>query len=39
MEGAPFPSPFIEGAKAVQLVEASHRSDRERRWIELPLLG
>jgi len=38
MEGAPFPSPFIEGAKAVQLVEASHRSDRERRWVELPPL-
>ena len=37
-EGAPFPSPFIEGAKAVQLVALSHRSDRERRWIEVPRL-
>ena len=38
-EGAPFASPFIEGAKDVQLAEASYRSDRERRWIELPRLA
>jgi len=38
-EGTPFPSPFIEGAKAVRLVELSHRSDRERRWIDIPPLG
>jgi hypothetical protein len=38
VEGAPFPSPFIEGAKAVQLAELSHRSDRERRWIDIPAL-
>jgi predicted dehydrogenase len=37
-EGAPFASPFIEGAKDVQLAEASYRSDRERRWIDLPPL-
>jgi predicted dehydrogenase len=36
---APFPSPFIEGAKDVQLAEASYRSARERRWIDLPPLG
>ena len=36
--GAPFASPFIEGAKDVQLAEASYRSDRERRWIDLPEL-
>jgi predicted dehydrogenase len=38
LEGAPFPSPFIEGAKDVQLAEASYRSDRERRWIDIPAL-
>jgi predicted dehydrogenase len=38
-EGSPFPSPFIEGAKGVQLAELSHRSHRERRWIELPPLA
>jgi len=37
-EDAPFPSPFIEGAKSVQLAEACHQSDRERRWIDLPAL-
>jgi predicted dehydrogenase len=37
--GAAFASPFIEGAKDVQLAEASYRSDRERRWIGLPKLG
>jgi predicted dehydrogenase len=38
-ENAPFPSPFIEGAKSVQLAEACYQSDRERRWIELPALS
>ena len=37
-EGAPFPSPFIEGAKGVQLAELSHLSNRERRWIDVPAL-
>jgi predicted dehydrogenase len=37
-EAAPFPAPFLEGAKSVQLAEACHRSDRERRWIDLPPL-
>jgi predicted dehydrogenase len=37
-EGASFPSPFLEGAKSVQLAEACHQSDRERRWIDLPAL-
>jgi predicted dehydrogenase len=35
-ERAPFPSPLIEGAKGVQLAEACHQSNRERRWIDLP---
>ena len=37
--GDPFPSPFIEGAKGVQLAELSRRSHRERRWIEVPPLA
>src|SRR6516165_2347557 len=37
-EGAPFPSPFLEGAKSVQLADACYESSRERRWIELPPL-
>ena len=37
-EGAPFPSPLLEGAKGVQLAEACHRSNRERCWIDLPEL-
>jgi len=38
VEGAPFPSPLLEGAKGVQLAEACHQSNRERRWIDLPEL-
>jgi predicted dehydrogenase len=34
-EDAPFPSPFREGAKSVQLAEACYQSNRERRWIDL----
>jgi len=37
-EDAPFPSPFIEGAKGVQLADACHQSHRERRWIDLETL-
>jgi predicted dehydrogenase len=37
-EDAPFPSPFLEGARSVQLAEACHQSNRERRWIDLPVL-
>jgi predicted dehydrogenase len=37
-EDAPFPSRLLEGAKSVQLAEACHQSDRERRWVELPPL-
>ena len=37
-EDAPFPAPLIEGAKSVQLADACHRSQRERRWIDLPPL-
>jgi len=38
VEGTPFPSPLLEGAKGVQLAEACYQSNRERRWIELPEL-
>ena len=38
VEDRSFPSPLIEGAKGVQLAEACHQSDRERRWIDLPPL-
>ena len=37
-QDAPFPSSFVEGAKSVQLAEACYRSDRERRWVDLPPL-
>ena len=37
-EGALFPSPFLEGAKSVQLAEACYQSSRERIWIDLPAL-
>src|SRR6516162_8065324 len=37
-QGAPFPSPFLEGAKSVQLAETCYQSHRERRWIDLPQL-
>jgi predicted dehydrogenase len=39
IDGAPFPSPLLEGAKGVQLVEACYRSDAERRWVDLPTLS
>ncbi len=38
-EDAPFPYTFLEGAKGVQLAEAAYRSDRERRWVDIPALG
>ena len=38
-EDAPFPSPFLEGAKSVQLAEACYQSQRERRWIDLKPLN
>jgi predicted dehydrogenase len=34
-EDGAFPSPILEGAKAVQLAEACHQSHRERRWVDL----
>jgi predicted dehydrogenase len=37
-EDAPFPSPFLEGAKSVQLAETCYQSHRERRCIDLPAL-
>jgi predicted dehydrogenase len=38
-EGAPFPSPFLEGAKSVQLAEACYQSNRDRRWVDLQELN
>ena len=38
-EGSPFPSPLIEGAKGIQLVDACYRSSSERRWVDLPPLA
>ena len=38
-EDAPFPSPFLEGAKSVQLAETCYQSHRERRCIDLPALA
>lgn len=38
-EDAPFRATLLEGAKGVQLAEAAYRSDRERRWIDLPALS
>jgi predicted dehydrogenase len=37
-DGAPFPSPMLAGAKGLQLIEACYRSDKERRWVDLPEL-
>jgi len=37
-DDASFPSPFLEGAKSVQLAEACYESSRERRWVDLPAL-
>lgn len=34
----PFSYTLLEGAKGVQLVEACHRSNSERRWVDLPPL-
>jgi len=34
-EDAPFPAPFLEGAKSVQLAVACYESHRERRWVDL----
>jgi len=38
-EDAPFASPLFEGAKGIQLAEACHQSDRERRWVDLAELA
>ena len=37
-QGTPFPSPLLEGAKGIQLVDACLRSSAERRWADLPPL-
>ena len=36
VEGTAFPSPIIAGAKGLQLVDACHRSNAERRWVDMP---
>lgn len=38
-EGSAFPSPLVEGAKGIQLVDACYRSHAERRWVDLPPLA
>ncbi|HZT90179.1 MAG TPA: Gfo/Idh/MocA family oxidoreductase [Stellaceae bacterium] len=38
-EDAPFRASLLEGAKMVQLGEACHRSQAERRWVDLAPLG
>jgi predicted dehydrogenase len=37
-EGAPFKWTLLEGAKGLQLVEAAHKSWKERRWVDIPAL-
>ena len=37
-EDAPFKYTLLEGAKGLQLVEAAHKSWKERRWIDIPAL-
>ena len=37
-EDAPFKWTLLEGAKGLQLVEAAHKSWKERRWIDIPPL-
>jgi predicted dehydrogenase len=37
-EDGPFPSPLIDGARGLQLIEACHLSHLERRWVDLPPL-
>jgi predicted dehydrogenase len=34
----PFPAPFLAGARALQLIEACHRSHQTRAWVDLPAL-
>jgi len=37
VQGDPLPSSMLEGAKDVQLAELCYQSDRERRWIDVPV--
>ena len=39
VDGSAFPSPLLEGAKGIQLVDACYRSHSEKRWIDLPPLS
>ncbi len=39
VDDAPFSSPLLAGAKGLQLVQACHQSNQERRWIDLPTLS
>ena len=38
-EDAPFKWTLLEGAKGLQLVEAAHKSWKQRRWIDIPALN
>jgi predicted dehydrogenase len=37
-EDTPFKWTLLEGAKGLQLVEAAHKSWKERRWVDIPAL-
>src|SRR5215475_11994801 len=37
-DGTPFKWTLLEGAKGLQLVEAAHKSWKDRRWIDIPAL-
>ncbi len=39
VEDAPYRHGLIEGAKGVQLVECALQSWRERRWVDVPVIG
>ena len=39
VEDAPFPHDFVEGARGVQLAELGLKSWKERRWLDVPVLG
>ena len=37
-EDGPMPYSLLQGAKGVQLAQCAYRSDRERRWVDVPAL-
>ena len=38
-QGCAFPSPFLAGARGLQLIDACHQSHRNRAWVDLPPLA